>query len=192
MVRHFNPAHRRQTVQWARSLLARNFYVLDTETTGLGQQDEIVQIAVVDANGNAVMDQLVRPSIPIPRGASRIHGITDADVIDAPDFRRLYIKLSSILAGEVVIAYNMDFDWRMLQQSAARYRLPDIRIGRRDCAMKQYAKFKGKRGGQGRGYVWHKLSNAASQEGIAVNGAHSALGDAMMTLLLLRKMAESA
>ncbi len=192
MVRHYNPSHRRQAIQWAQNLLARNFYVLDTETTGLGERDEIVQIGIVDGGGNAVLDQLIKPSIPIPAGAARVHGITDNDVINSPIFSSLYIKLSSLLAGETVIAYNMDFDWRMLQQTVARYRLPDIRIGKRDCAMKQYAKFKGKRSGQGRGYVWHKLTSALAQERIAVGDAHNALGDALMTLELVRKMASSS
>ncbi len=191
MVRHYNPSHRRQAIQWAQNLLAREFYVLDTETTGLGNRDEIIQIGIVDAGGNAVLDQLIKPSIPIPPGAARVHGITDDDVINSPKFSSLYIKLSSLLAGETVIAYNMDFDWRMLQQTVARYRLPDIRIGKRDCAMKQYAKFKGKRSGQGRGYVWHKLTNALAQESIALGNAHNALGDALMTLELVRKMASS-
>ncbi|MDE2857746.1 MAG: 3'-5' exonuclease [Chloroflexota bacterium] len=192
MTRHYNPSHRRQAIQWAQNLLARNFYVLDTETTGLGERDEIIQIGIVDAGGNTVLDQLIKPSIPIPPGAARVHGITDGDVINSPIFSSLYIKLSSLLAGETVIAYNMDFDWRMLQQTVARYRLPDIRIGKRDCAMKQYAKFKGKRSGQGRGYVWHKLTSALAQESIAVGDAHNALGDALMTLELVRKMASSS
>ena len=192
MTRHYNPSHRRQAIQWAQNLMARSFYVLDTETTGLGERDEIIQIGIVDAGGNAVLDQLIRPSMPIPPGAARVHGITDDDVINSPMFSSLYIKLSSLLAGETVIAYNMDFDWRMLQQTVARYRLPSIRIGKRDCAMKQYAKFKGKRSGQGRGYVWHKLTSALAQERIAVGDAHNALGDALMTLELVRKMASSS
>ncbi len=191
MTRHFNPSHRRQAIQWAQNLVTRNFYVLDTETTGLGERDEIVQIAVVDGQGNAVIDQLIKPSIPIPPGAARIHGITDADVINSPIFSSLYIRLSSLLAGQTVIAYNMDFDWRLLQQTVARYRLPDIRIGKRDCAMKQYAKFNGKRNGQGRGYVWHKLTSAVAQESISLGKAHDAMGDAMMTLDLVRAMADS-
>ena len=192
MARTYNPSHRRQAAQWARDLFTRDFFVLDTETTGLGQDAEIVQIGIVNAAGDAVMNQLVKPSAPIPAGATRVHGIRDSDVADAPAFARLYIRLSSMLAGEAVVGYNMDFDWRMLQQTASRYRLPDIRIGRRECAMKQYAKFKGKRGQGGRGYTWHKLVNAAKQEGIAPLDAHDALADARMTLAILRKMAESA
>lgn len=191
MTRHFHPAHRRQAIQWAQNLFAHRFYVLDTETTGLGNSDEIVQIAILDGSGAAVMRQLLKPTIPIPPVASAVHGIRDRDVDDAPSFKEIYIRLSTLLAGQVVVAYNMDFDWRMLQQTAARFRLPSIRIGKRDCAMKQYARFKGVRHSNGRNYVWHKLGVAVAQEGLQLTGAHDAFDDARMTLSLIRKMADS-
>ena len=191
MTRHFHPAHRRQAIQWAQNLMARRFFVLDTETTGLGPADEIVQIALLDGNGVSVMNQLIKPTIPIPPVASAVHGIGDNDVRAAPSFKDIYIRLSTLLAGQVVIAYNMEFDWRMLQQTASRYRLPTMRIGKRDCAMKQYARFKGARRSSGRNYVWHKLRVAVAQEGLEVRQAHDALDDARMTLALIRKMAAS-
>lgn len=191
MTRHYHPAHRRQAIQWAQNLMAHRFYVLDTETTGLGAADEIVQIAILDGDGVASVDQLIKPTIPIPPVASAVHGIHDRDVIDAPSFKDIYIRLSTLLAGQVVIAYNMDFDWRMLEQTASRYRLPAMRIGKRDCAMKQYARFKGTRHSSGRNYVWHKLGAAVAQEGLQVAQAHDALDDARMTLSLIRKMAAS-
>lgn len=192
MMNHRNPSHRAEIVKWAQDLMKRNnFYVLDTETTGVGKGDEIVQIGIVDKHGEVVMNQLVRPSISIPSGASNVHGIYDNDVEDAPEYKDVYITLSKMLAAEIVIAYNMDFDWRMLQQSGYKYRLPDIRTGKRDCAMKQYAKFNGKWNGKRRSYVWHKLGNAVALEGLVVENAHDAVGDVLMTLALVRKMAES-
>lgn len=191
MTRHFHPAHRRQAIQWARNLIAHRFFVLDTETTGLGAADEIVQIAILDGDGDAILNQLIKPTIPIPPVASAVHGIHDREVSDAPSFKDIYIRLSALLAGQVVIAYNMDFDWRLLEQTAARYRLPTMRVGKRDCAMKQYARFKGVRQRNGRNYVWHKLGAAVAQEGLQVAQAHDALDDARMTLSLIRKMAAS-
>lgn len=163
--------------------------MLDTETTGLSATDEIVQIGIVDSGGATVLNQIIKPTIPIPSGASAIHGFYDPDVAGAPSFKQVYIQLSTLLAGQVVVAYNMDFDWRMLQQTAARYRLPDLRLGKRDCAMKQYARFKGLRQKNGRNYTWHKLGAAVRQEGLVVAKAHDALDDARMTLALINKMA---
>ena len=189
MTRHYHPAHRRQAIQWAQNLLRRPYYVLDTETTGLSATDEIVQIGIVDGDGATVFNQLIKPTIPIPGAASAIHGIYARDVADAPSYKAVYIRLSTLLAGQLVVAYNMDFDWRMIQQTGARYRLPDLRTGKRDCAMKQYARFKGARHKNGRNYVWHKLGSAARQEGLNVTKAHDALDDARTTLALIRSMA---
>ena len=189
MTRHYHPAHRRQAIQWARSLLAHRFYVLDTETTGLGKQDEILQICLIDQAGAARVNQLIKPTVPIQPGASAVHGISEEDLAGAPGFAAIYVRLSALLAGQTVVAYNMDFDARMLAQSAAAYGLPPIRMGKSDCAMKQYARYKGIRKKNGRSYLWHKLGAAARQEGITVRAAHDALADATTTLALIRKMA---
>ncbi len=192
MTRHYHPAHRRRAIQWAQSLLAHDFCLLDTETTGLSQSDEIVQVAILDGSGAVVLNQLVKPSRPIPAVASAIHGIRDEDVCDAPSFFQIYARLSGILAGQTVVAYNMDFDWRLLCQSGERFGLPSIRAGKLHCAMKQYARYKSVRRGNGRGYVWHKLGVAVAQEGLTVRRAHDALDDARMTLALIHKMAQTA
>ncbi len=191
MTRHYHPAHRRQAIQWARSMMTRDFLVLDTETTGLSASDQIIEIAIIDKTGAVRLNQRVKPSVVIPQAATRIHGISEADVADAPSFRQIYIQLSVLLAGQHVIAYNMDFDWRMIQQSAAAYSLPEPRLAKRDCAMKQYARYKGERNPNGRNYRSHKLTEALRREGLTLQTAHDALGDARMTLALLRKMAEN-
>jgi DNA polymerase-3 subunit epsilon len=185
---HPNPRDREQARLWARHLLAQpNFYVLDTETTGITADDRIVQIGMVDRHGTAVMDVLVNPLRAIPPEVSLIHGISDADVRHKPDISEYYIQLSSLIAGQALVVYNLDFDWRMLEQSLAPFPLPNPKS--KSCAMKEYARFWGERGQKG-GYRWQKLSQAAFQQGIAVQGAHSAIGDVRMTLALIHKMAE--
>ncbi|QPC82428.1 3'-5' exonuclease [Phototrophicus methaneseepsis] len=183
-----NPRDKEKVQAWAIELLETGFYVLDTETTGLGKQDEIVQIGIVDQHGHTIVNSLIKPTQPIPYGASAIHGIYDKDVISAPDFADLYVSLSSTLAGMPMVAYNVDFDWRMLVQSAGRFGLPPLRTGMRHCAMKQYARYKGQKNANG-SYRWHKLAVAAKQERIKVENAHDALGDCRMTLALIYKMA---
>ena len=50
----------------ARGWLARRPVYLDTETTGLGRDDEIVEIALLDHDGTALADLRVKPRKPIP------------------------------------------------------------------------------------------------------------------------------
>lgn len=171
-----------QKHQWARALMALpNFYVLDTETTGVGKQDEIIQIGIVDKAGHTVMNTLIKPTVPIHPDASAVNGITQDRVADAPTFADVYVELCKILAATPLVAYNMPFDWRMMQQTARAYKLPTPRTGQRHCAMREYAAYRGTR--------WQKLTNAAAHEQIEVADAHTALGDVMMTLALIQKMA---
>lgn len=189
MVRQLYSSDCAKVQEWAQSLFALpNFYILDTETTGLGNRDEVVQIGIINKNGDIVLDTLVRPTKPVPREAINIHGISNEMLADAPTFDDVYVTLSARLAGMPLVAYNMDFDWRLLSQTVMNYQLPMFRTGKRHCAMKQYAQYRGVKGS--RGYKWHKLGDAAKYEKITVKDAHSALGDVIMTLELMKKMAK--
>lgn len=180
---------RQQAANWAAKLLAKgHFYVLDTETTGTGKSDEVIQIGIIDAAGEVALETLVKPGRKIPPASTLVHGITDTQVTDAPTFRAMYVTLSSLLAGETVVAYNADFDRRLLEQTAQRYGLPSLRVQSWQCAMKWYAKYYGRSMGRGR-YRWFKLADACHHQGVPVVDAHSAVGDCQMTLSLLRKMA---
>ena len=93
---------------------------LDTETTGFGPRAEIVDIAVVNAAGEVVLESLVQPNRRIPADATAIHGITNADVKNAPAWCELYEDLLRVLAGRRVIVYNVIFDRQMVNQACDR------------------------------------------------------------------------
>jgi DNA polymerase-3 subunit epsilon len=121
---HYNSADRERIIQWAHELFSLpNFYILDTETTGLDKQDEIVQIGIIDKHGEVVLDSLVKATKPLSSEVTRIHGISNAMLRDAPTLDELYVTLSAKLAGTPLIAYNMDFDWRMISQSLKVYKI---------------------------------------------------------------------
>src|SRR5579862_3701990 len=76
--------------RWAAEVLADPAaVVLDTETTGLGE-DYIVEIAVLDTAGRTLLDTLVNAQVPIPAEASAIHGIEDQDVAGSPVFAGIW------------------------------------------------------------------------------------------------------
>ena len=68
----------------AKLWLSRRLAIVDLETTGLGQKAEPIEIAVVDENGQTLLESLVSPTIPITQGATDKHGMVDADVVEAP------------------------------------------------------------------------------------------------------------
>ena len=77
--------------------LERPRAVFDIESTGVvPQRDRIVEIAVMKILPDGTSRTTVRrlnPGMPIPPGATAIHGITDADVADCPRFEDIADKL---------------------------------------------------------------------------------------------------
>ena len=58
--------------------------ILDTETTGLDNTAEAIQIGVLAPDGNVLLNTLVNPICHIPENVTHIHGITNEMVEDAP------------------------------------------------------------------------------------------------------------
>lgn len=173
--------------------MTRPFLVLDTETTGLNGNDEVVQIAVIDKTGIPLLNSLVKPTVPIGIEAMRIHGITNAMVKDAPGMDFFAETIGNLLHGRTVIVYNSDFDYRLLHQSlTAVGQNPKAVLGGAtfEDLMRPYAHYWGARHRRG-GYRWQALTDACKQQRIAVPNApaHSALGDALRALALLKVMA---
>lgn len=166
----------------------RNFVVLDTETTGLDTSiAEIVNIAILDANGMVLLDTLVRPEKPIPPGM--IHGITDEMVRDAPTFPEIFPRIMELLKGANVVAYNANYDIGLIESLAYRHKLGDLRCNSVWCLMKRYAAYRKTPGRYGN-YKWHKLSEACAQQRVVLGNAHRALGDAQATYALLKALSE--
>lgn len=105
--------------------LQRPLAVFDLETTGtrIGH-DRIVQVAVVrlmpDGSRQA-WQSLVNPGMPIPAEASAVHGITDADVADAPALEDVADHLIGLLHDVDLGGFNvMRFDLPFLSEEFFR------------------------------------------------------------------------
>jgi DNA polymerase-3 subunit epsilon len=167
-----------------------DFVVLDTETTGLFNA-EIVQIAVVDSQDNVLLDTLVKPINRIPYDVIRIHGITNERVVDAPSWADVTNQVEAILRERDVVVYNAVFDRKMLHSSADAAKLPKVdwkTFSRWWCAMETFAEIQGVTRYGSRPKM-HKLTNAARYYNIPVVDTHTALGDARLTLALVRAIA---
>jgi DNA polymerase-3 subunit epsilon len=99
--------------------------VLDLESTGLNPRyDRIVEVAVVKVHPDGRQEEYLRrvnPERPISSGALEVHGITDADVADAPAFRDIAGELFGFLRGCDLAGFGiLTFDLPLLAAEFAR------------------------------------------------------------------------
>ncbi len=78
--------------------MTRKYAIIDIETTGGHlRRDKITEIAIVLHDGKQVLDtyqSLIHPGRSIPPHISRLTGITDEMLVDAPKFFEVVKKLS--------------------------------------------------------------------------------------------------
>jgi DNA polymerase-3 subunit epsilon len=163
--------------------------ILDTETTDL--DGYLVQIAVIAMTGMVLFASLVNPQTSMSDGAYHVHGISEAQVQDAPTFAQLVDELHAVLRGRLVITYHASFDQHILcnellrlhgtvtWQEAHAARDQWLEAMRWGCAMELYAEWVGDWSSWHGGYRWQPLPG----------GDHTALGDCLATLALLTSMA---
>ncbi len=105
--------------------LKKPIAIIDLETTGTNPAtDRIVEIAIIKMlpDGSQIIKRkLLNPGIPIPKGASDVHGITDEMVRDAPTFRQVAQELKQVLDGCDLSGYNSNrFDIPLLMEEFFR------------------------------------------------------------------------
>ena len=169
---------RNQSIQWTKEVLQDpNLIILDTETTGLDGDAEVVQIAIIDGNGNILFNSLVKPLRGIRSEALAINHITEAMVENAPTFKDIFPTLQKIIEDKRLVIYNANYDMRVMHQSGDD--LPPFFNVIVNCAMEAYAKYVSDWNDYYGSYRWQKLPS----------GDHSALGDCLATLKLIKQMA---
>ena len=114
----------------------RPIVFFDLETTGTEKSlDRIVEVAAlaVPPDGpERVFDRRVNPGVRIPSEATAIHGISDADVKDAPSFREIAPALLEFLGEADLAGYNVrGFDIPLLLKEFERVGIPLRLEGRR-------------------------------------------------------------
>ena len=182
---------RREAILQAQGFLQTNPLFLDTETTGLGPQAEIVEIGIVDDTGADIFSSLVRPRGYMDADAARVHGITDAMLIGAPSWTEVWHSALAVLEDRQVGVYNAEFDLRMLKQTNSRAWLSWTLLDENFfCLMKLYARFHGDWDSRRGSFRYQSLDKAGQQCGISLPNAHRAVDDARLARALLHYMAD--
>lgn len=189
---------RNAAITWAANLMALEdgFVILDLETTGLlgkGKRVEACQIGIIDSEGEVLVSTLIKPGVPIEPGASKVTGIYDETVKNAPTFFEMAGNVRDVLHERHIVIYNQSFDWPVLEslfESPGLLHPPTPRST--PCAMLNYADFHGEWSNYRKSYKWQQLTAACTQMGVQVEGeAHDATVDCQMTLGLIKAMAQA-
>jgi DNA polymerase-3 subunit epsilon len=179
---------RADAARWAAGIVARADVVyLDTETTGIDGNSEIVEIAVIDADGQPLLDTLVRPDGIIPLEVIRIHGIDDIMVASSPRWTDVYPELLRLVGGRTVVVYNAEFDLRLVNQMNRRAGFLVLPPSWH-CAMKRYAAYTAVWNEKYGNYRFHKLDVALAAFGHRP-ADHRARADALSCRLVVHGMA---
>ena len=162
-----------------------SFTAFDLETTDRDTtKAEIVEIAAVRVRDGVLVDEfhrLVKPRVALTAGAEEVHGITNADLADAPFFEDVWPAFREFCGSDVVVAHNgYDFDFRIIARMAKE-------IGQKfDLTMYDTLPLSRELVSTS-----NKLGNLAKQFGIDTGQSHRALDDTKalaQVLLALEKM----
>lgn len=160
--------------------------LIDTETTGVRNTDRVVEVAwnLIDEQFN-LLDQgysLINPMMPIPAGASAVHGITNRDVDEAPTIEQYFGDVLGNKLGSmdfIFTAHQSTFDYRYVSPYIPET-TPQM------CTLRLARK------------IWpnlesHKLGALVYELGLEVDKDrfHSADGDMAVLSGLLKKMVEA-
>ena len=159
------------------------YAVVDIETTGgNASQGKIIEIAIVVHDGEKIIETfntLVNPQRSIPPFISRLTGITESMVADAPLFEEIAVKVHRITEGKIFVAHNVTFDFSYLKKEFEdlgldfdRKKLCTIRLARKLVPDRKK----------------YNLGSICEHFEIDIKDRHRALGDAEATAHLLQKL----
>jgi DNA polymerase-3 subunit epsilon len=115
---------------------AERSVLFDTETTGLDplNGDRVIEVAALELINDLPTGRhfhaLIDPERDIPAEASRVHGMTSADLAGKPVFAAVAAELAAFFGDSKLIAHNAPFDFGFLDMEFGRAGLPPLARGR--------------------------------------------------------------
>lgn len=188
-----HPGH--ASTQWADDLLSLAHpmaLLLDTETTGLDKDAEVIELALIDCAGKVYLNTLIEcQTATIPQAAMAVHHIYKGLLCNAPTFPQVWMQLQPLLASHEIVIYNAEYDIRLLKQTAQRYGL-EMPALRTHCLMQRYSSYVGEKAAIGEGNRHMSLAAACYHFEIEQDTAHRALADVQASLEVLHHLAARA
>lgn len=159
------------------------YCIVDVETTGgIPGTSRLTEIAMIRHDGQQVVDTfhtLLNPGCPIPPFISRLTGISDEMVLDAPLFEQIVPDVFRLSENAIFVAHNASFDFGFLQKEL-KWAGHDY-LRRTLCTVRLSRKIFPGLSSYSLGKLCHSLS-------IPLANRHRAFGDASATTLLFEML----
>jgi DNA polymerase-3 subunit epsilon len=179
---------RDNAIETARELLSMNLLILDTETTGMSSEDQVIELGIIDGTGKIVANTLVNTDRAIDKYAYQVHHITKHLLLSSDHWGIIDAQVKATIdMHDIVVMYNAPFDIRLMAQSADYFGLDGSYYKEAmhyQCLMQLFKQ-----------YNYDKklpLAKALAARGIKPRAEHRAVADCQDTLALLKYMAKSS
>ena len=114
---------------WIFTQLPDDYIVLDTETTGLPDENgppDIVTLGITVVRNRAIAESVefkTRPQKLISEEAQLIHGISNEQAAEFEPFDSQWCQIAEYLQDQLIVIHNASFDWPILLGHVSRYAL---------------------------------------------------------------------
>ncbi|MFR8712782.1 DNA polymerase III subunit alpha [Anaerotignum lactatifermentans] len=153
------------------------YVVFDIETTGLSKEKEMItEIGAVKVADGKIIDRFstfVNPQRPISAEITKLTGITDDMVKDAPTIENILPEFLKFCEDTVLVAHNASFDTGFIRIAAERAGLGELHhtiVDTLELARALLPELNK-----------HKLDIVCEHLGVTLNGHHRAVNDAEAT-----------
>lgn len=155
------------------AFLPSDYTVVDIETNGLvSGVCEIIEVSALKVRGDEIVSRfssLIKPEQPISWFITRLTGITDEAVKDAPDIYAVMQKFYGFIEKDILIGHNVNFDINFLYDNLWMHNglildnpfVDTLRLARKALPY----------------LPDHKQTTVAAHYGISTGGSHRALRD---------------
>lgn len=174
-----------------RKIPLNKILVLDTETTGVDSQAEVLQFSAIWADGREAMNIYIKPAHTLewPR-AMAVNHISPQDVATCPKMSEVKKSIETLLnESRAIVGYNLPFDLEMLRHNGIK--LPSEQNVEYIDLMRPFAEVYGEYSLVYDDYKWQKLITCAEYYGYQGDGWHDSLADTKATLYCFLKMREN-